>query len=93
MPDQQQIPAMNEVAAALDAGKTFTDRGASLADEVDVRLAQNTADTVHVVLPCYASFDTSYSDLTDEQLQAISGGEIIVTILFAIGGAAVTGQL
>ena len=104
MSDQQQIPAMNEVVAALlagtcagdqdfraelqkDAKKTFTDRGVPLADGIAVRLVQNTADTVHVALPCYESFDQSFSDLTDEQLRAISGGEIIVTIIFAIGGA------
>ena len=110
MPDQQpksttiQIPAMNEVVAALladtcrrdenfraelqkDARKTFADRGVLLADGMNVRLVQNTADTVHVALPCYDSFDKSFSDLTDEQLQAISGGEIIITIIFAIGGA------
>ncbi len=70
-----------------DVRKTFADRGVLLADGMNVRLVQNTADTVHVALPCYDSFDRSFSDLTDEQLRAISGGEIIVTILFAIGGA------
>lgn len=70
-----------------DARKTFADKGVLPADEGAVRLVQNTADTVHVVLPCYDGFDKSFSDLTDEQLQAISGGGIIITILFATGGA------
>lgn len=104
MTNQSQIPAINELVAALladtcrrdenfraefckDAKKTFADRGASLADEIDVRLVQNTADTVNVVLPCYENFDEAFSNLTDEQLRAISGGEIFVTLAFAIGGA------
>ena len=51
--------------------------------KLQVHIAQNTADTVHVPLPCYQALSLSDEmPLSDDALAEISGGEIIFSVIF-----------
>ena len=67
--------------AETDPKKVFSFEGVTLDDKVTVRSVQNTADTVHIVVPCYESYDKIFGSLSDQQLAAISGGDAIVATI------------
>lgn len=52
---------------------------------IDIRVAQNTDETVHVALPHYENMEEIAGQMTDEEMAGVSGGEIFVTAL-VIGG-------
>ncbi len=68
-----------------DPKKVFSDMGITMREEITMRSVVNTADTVHVVLPCYDSFDEVFASLTDRQLKSIAGGDIIGGAIACIG--------
>lgn len=81
-----------EFRANLEAGKLAAIIGQESADLLDnnniaVRMVQNTADTVNIVLPCYEALDEAWMEMTDEQLEKIAGGVVfeIVTVCTLIG--------
>ena len=62
-------------------------------NNITVRTVHNTADTVHIALPCYEALDEAWMEMTDEQLQKISGGAVfeVVAVCTVIGvGVSVT---
>ena len=54
---------------------------------VDIRVAQNTPEQVHVVLPHYTNVEEVYSatQLTEEEMAQLAGGEVVVTALIVTG--------
>lgn len=56
--------------------------------DINIHLAHNTENTVHVPLPCYQTVCTA---LSDEQLLDIAGGEVIGIILATIGATVTLG--
>lgn len=67
----------------------------SLPVELDVHTVQNTSGLVHVPLPVYKSLPDISDVMSDEDLAAISGGEIALAaiIIGTIGGIAVISAL
>ena len=83
-----------DLAARLsaDCGKTVLESSggaASLPEDVRVFTVQNTADQVHIALPHYEFMDgvlqNAMEALDDEEIVAVSGGEIFATVVTAIG--------
>ncbi len=58
--------------------------------EADVAIVDNTDTQVHLALPYYANLEnTSISQISEDDLEAVAGGEVFITI--AIIGAAACG--
>ncbi len=53
-----------------DPMKVFKDNGIEIPDAIEVRMVENTADTMHFILPTVPS-----DELTDEQLERAAGGK------------------
>ncbi|MDD9869721.1 MAG: class IIb bacteriocin, lactobin A/cerein 7B family [Gammaproteobacteria bacterium] len=59
-------------------------------NNIAVRTVHNTADTVHIALPCYEALDEAWMEMTDEQLQKISGGAFEVVAVCTVIGVGVS---
>ena len=59
-------------------------------NNITVRTVHNTADTVHIALPCYEALDEAWMEMTDEQLEKISGGAFEVVALCTLIGVGVS---
>lgn len=99
-----ELPATNEIVSALLAAKYAGDRtllqtvkadpqtalnGSEVA--VTVRAVQNTEDTLHICVPDYEVL--ADMKLEDEQLAQVSGGEIFISVAFAISAVFVAGAV
>ncbi len=67
----------------------------SVSQDINVRVAQNTEDTVHIPVPNYDKL-RSKEYLSDKELKKVSGGEILIAAVVATGlvvlsGAAIGG--
>jgi hypothetical protein len=49
--------------------------GTRLSEGVQVRAVEETADTIYLVLPPRAETEQSSGEISDEELEAVSGGE------------------
>lgn len=81
--------------ANLEAGKLAAIIGEEFAGLLDnnniaVRTVQNTADTVHIALPCYKALDEAWMTMSDEQLEKISGGAFEVVAACTVIGVGVS---
>jgi len=81
--------------ANLEAGNMAAAIGEEYAGLLDnnniaVRTVQNTADTVHVAVPCYEALDKAWMEMSDEQLEKISGGAFEVVALCTVIGVGVS---
>lgn len=56
-----------------DPMKVFKENGIELTDGIEVRMVENTAETVHFILPPEPS-----GELSDDQLQGAAGGALCV---------------
>ena len=71
-----------------DCGTALNDLDVRVPDGVDVRVAENTPDTVHVPLPHYSYGVSSGADamsMSEEELRQISAGEVVLAVAFTIG--------
>ena len=59
-------------------------------NNIAVRTVHNTADTVHIALPCYEALDEAWMEMTDEQLEKISGGAFEVVAVCTVIGVGVS---
>lgn len=90
-----------KIRANLEAGDLAAVIGEEYAGLLDqnniaVQTVQNTADTVNIALPCYEALDEAWMEMTDEQLEKISGGafEIVaVCTLIGVGVSVAIGMI
>ena len=68
-----------------DCRTALNDLDVRVPDSVDVRVAENTPDTVHVPLPHYNHDEAAAMTMTEDELKQISGGEIIIAVCIGIG--------
>jgi Nitrile hydratase, alpha chain len=76
----------------LDEPKAAVEQelGAQLPEGVEVRAVEETADTIYLVLPSASALGGQGGDLSDEALEAVSGGGPALTSVlgvFTCGGA------
>lgn len=81
--------------AGLEAGNMAAVVGKECADLLDrnniaVRTVQNTADTVHIALPCYEALEEAWMTMSDEQLEKVSGGAFEVVAVCTMIGVGVS---
>lgn len=84
-----------EFRANLEAGDLAAVIGEEYAGLLDqnniaVQTVQNTADTVNIALPSYESLDEAWMEMTDEQLEKISGGAFEIVALCTLIGVGVS---
>lgn len=76
--------ADKEMLKADPKGYIFSRANMRIPDDTSVSVVENGSDLVHLVLPYYASVDkVSSESLSENDMEAASGGEIVV--LLAIG--------
>lgn len=96
-------PMINEIAA-VGIGKFLTDTATRAEDkatmenilaqftQINIVHPQNTADVIHVVVPDYSGFEEAViqaRELTDQDLEQVSGGEIGISAFFGTIGAGI----
>jgi len=94
------LPMVNELASILigcvlvspdvsDEQKELTRKQMNEFENFDVVMKQNTADEVHIAVPCFPELDVEMENLSEEQMAAIAGGEVglIGSMVFAVGTA------
>ena len=68
-----------------DSREALESISGTVSDDVEISVARNTPDLVHVVLPDYkVQKDISANRLSDEDMRQISGGEIFITTLICV---------
>ncbi len=67
----------------------------SVPQDINIRVAQNTEDTVHIPVPSYKELENNTAHVSDQDLQNISGGEIIgsALVIFGFGATVITGAV
>ncbi len=56
-----------------------------LPQDINILVAQNTEDTVHIPVPNYKELENNESHISDQELRTVSGGEIMAAVLAVIG--------
>jgi len=92
------LPMINELASVIigcvlaspkvsDEYKELTRKEMDKFENFDVVMKQNTADEVHIAVPCFPELDVKMADLSEEEMAAIAGGEVglIGTAVLALG--------
>jgi hypothetical protein len=51
------------------------DLGSKLAESIEVRVVEESADTIYLVLPSASALGEQGGELSDQELDAVSGGE------------------
>ena len=60
----------------------------------EVKVIENNNDTINLTLPYYSELEQATADMiADGKMDSASGGEIVVTLAFLVGGASVWGGI
>ena len=92
------VPLMNEIASIViglvltspdvsEEDKAAARKDMASLENFDIVYEQNTADELNVVVPYFPELDVVMRSMTEEELEQLSGGDIIASVIFLVTGS------
>ncbi len=93
----RSVPLLNEIASIViglvltspdvsEEDKAAARKDMASLENLDIVYKQNTADELNVVVPYFPELDVVMRSMTEEELEQLSGGDIIASVVFLVSG-------